>query len=310
MPIQSINVGTTANDGTGDPLRTCFTKCNNNFSDLQTQINTISLTPGPAGPTGATGATGAAGAAGSVWRDGVGVPSNGTGVDGDWYLNRSNGDYYERVAGSYVLRGNIKGPQGDAGATGSAGSAGATGSAGANGTNGWAPILAVVTDGARRVLQVSDWTGGTGSKPATGDYVGAAGLTAVLASAVDIRGATGANGSNGTNGNTQKPLTVILPGSGDTPTLFYTNAITTLSKITSVVVGSSSPSVTWNLKHATDRSGAGTDLISGNVTTTNTTTGATNNTFTGTIPANSFVWLNIVSVSGTVEQFHITADYS
>jgi hypothetical protein len=47
------------------------------------------------------------------------------------------------------------------------------------------------------VLQVLDWVGGSGTKPATGLYVGAAGLTAVLADAVDIRGATGPSGSGG-----------------------------------------------------------------------------------------------------------------
>lgn len=31
---QSINIGTSANDGTGDPLRTAFDKCNDNFSEL------------------------------------------------------------------------------------------------------------------------------------------------------------------------------------------------------------------------------------------------------------------------------------
>ena len=34
MAREVINVGTSPNDGTGDPLRTAFTKCNNNFGDL------------------------------------------------------------------------------------------------------------------------------------------------------------------------------------------------------------------------------------------------------------------------------------
>jgi hypothetical protein len=34
MARQNINVGTTANDGTGDPLRTAFTKVNSNFVEL------------------------------------------------------------------------------------------------------------------------------------------------------------------------------------------------------------------------------------------------------------------------------------
>lgn len=32
MALEVINIGTSANDGTGDPLRTAFTKTNNNFA--------------------------------------------------------------------------------------------------------------------------------------------------------------------------------------------------------------------------------------------------------------------------------------
>jgi len=34
MAKQTINIGTTANDGTGDPLRTAFDKVNSNFTEL------------------------------------------------------------------------------------------------------------------------------------------------------------------------------------------------------------------------------------------------------------------------------------
>ena len=34
MAIQNINLGTYANDGTGDDLRTAFQKVNNNFAEL------------------------------------------------------------------------------------------------------------------------------------------------------------------------------------------------------------------------------------------------------------------------------------
>ncbi len=65
------------------------------------------------------------------------------------------------------------------------------GAAGSDGVDGWAPVLAVVADGARRVLQVNDWIGGSGTKPATGGYVGATGLTPTIGDAVDIRGPAG-----------------------------------------------------------------------------------------------------------------------
>ena len=34
MAKQTINIGTTANDGTGDPLRTAFDKANDNFTEV------------------------------------------------------------------------------------------------------------------------------------------------------------------------------------------------------------------------------------------------------------------------------------
>ncbi len=81
---------------------------------------------------------------------------------------------------------------------------GGAGSPGSDGEDGWAPILAVVTDTDRRVLQVVGWTGGTGTPPATGDFIGPVGLVATAAAAVDIRGAQG------------------IPGAGSTPDSFTT----------------------------------------------------------------------------------------
>jgi hypothetical protein len=63
---------------------------------------------------------------------------------------------------------------------------------GAQGAAGWAPVLAVVEDGVRRVHQVVDWTGGAGTKPTTLGYVGATGIVETAAAAVDVRGPLGA----------------------------------------------------------------------------------------------------------------------
>lgn len=79
-------------------------------------------------------------------------------------------------------------------------------------TNGWTPVLAVVVDGARRVLQVADWQGGTGTKPGVGLYVGLTGLTAVLADGVDVRGATGPAGAPGADGATGPAGPGVPPG--------------------------------------------------------------------------------------------------
>ena len=68
---------------------------------------------------------------------------------------------------------------------------GRRGRTGPQGEKGWSPVYAGVEDGDRRVFQVSDWVGGAGDKPATGAYVGASGLTSVLADATDFRGEAG-----------------------------------------------------------------------------------------------------------------------
>ena len=43
MTRQVINIGSAANDRTGDPLRTAFTKINDNFQDLYFKDSALSL---------------------------------------------------------------------------------------------------------------------------------------------------------------------------------------------------------------------------------------------------------------------------
>ena len=133
----------------------------------------------------------------------------------------------------------IKGDKGDKGDKGSTGATGATGiqgiqgvagATGAQGQKGWSPILAVVSDGTRRVLQVSDWVGGEGVKPPTGSYVGITGLVASIALAVDIRGAqgaqglTGLTGTAGTNGTNAKQITTITHEANNAIKTTFTDA--------------------------------------------------------------------------------------
>jgi hypothetical protein len=72
---------------------------------------------GALGPTGLTGSTGPQGAA-STWRNGNGAPSNGLGIDGDYYLDNVTGDVYLRATGTYSIVANIRGTVGAQGATG------------------------------------------------------------------------------------------------------------------------------------------------------------------------------------------------
>ena len=60
MPLQTINISASANDGTGDPLRTAFGKVNDNFAVLDTVFNVLDEDfAGGADPTGATDCTAA-----------------------------------------------------------------------------------------------------------------------------------------------------------------------------------------------------------------------------------------------------------
>ena len=51
MTQQTINVGTSANDGQGDPIREAFIKCNDNFTELYNRVQTSP----PSTPSGAEG---------------------------------------------------------------------------------------------------------------------------------------------------------------------------------------------------------------------------------------------------------------
>lgn len=70
-------------------------------------VAVIIQTPAAQGETGPTGPKG------SVWYNDAGVPNAVDGVVGDYYLNDTNGDTYEKTAEStWTLVGNIKGPPG------------------------------------------------------------------------------------------------------------------------------------------------------------------------------------------------------
>ena len=62
---------------------------------------------------------------------------------------------------------------------------------------GWSPVLAVVADGNRRVFQIINWVGGSGSPPAIGGYIGSSGLVSSIASAVSVIGPPGLPGLSG-----------------------------------------------------------------------------------------------------------------
>ena len=55
MAKQTINIGTTPGDHTGDPVRTAFDKCNDNFDELYNVYSDTARTPSSASAEGKAG---------------------------------------------------------------------------------------------------------------------------------------------------------------------------------------------------------------------------------------------------------------
>lgn len=55
MTLQVINVGTSPNDGTGDPIRTAYIKCNDNFAEVYSRVQTAAPTSSIGSPGDSAG---------------------------------------------------------------------------------------------------------------------------------------------------------------------------------------------------------------------------------------------------------------
>jgi hypothetical protein len=102
-----------------------------------------------------------------------------------------------------------------------------------------------------------------------------------------------------------RSATIGEPQAGDSFTLFKATRSTTLRDVSAIVSGGS---VTYEIRYATDRSAAGTLAIVAD-TVTNTTTGAAATIQNQPIPVDSWVWLEITAVSGTVDEFNVSVAF-
>ncbi len=154
----------------------------------------------------------------------------------------------------------------------------------------------------------------------TGDVTGSTALT-IANGAVDIANlsATGtADASTFLRGDNtwatpgrDKSITVEDPTGTEDISIWFTNKAITITEIRAVLLGSSTPSVTWTIRHGTDRSATGAEVVTSGTTTTSTTTGSDVTTFNdATVVADSFIWLETTAQSGTVDQLHITIVYT
>jgi hypothetical protein len=119
-----------------------------------------------------------------------------------------------------------------------------------------------------------------------------------------ISGENGPQGASGAAGP-PKSLTIAYPVAGDNLTLFYSQVDTTLLQVAAILRGTSSPSVTYSLKYAANRSSVGTAATAS--TTVSSTTSASMATVQNMpIPANNFLWLEISAISGNPTELSIT----
>lgn len=140
------------------------------------------------------------------------------------------------VGGAVTQGGKLQPYVADKGDPGSPGAASTV--PGPEGDDGWSPILAGEADGTRTLIKVVDWTGGQGTKPATGMYIGTTGYVTTKAQAFNFNaakrvlpfssGPTNAQGvaaiSFASAGFTSPPVVVPLKAttsvlSGDTSTV-------------------------------------------------------------------------------------------
>lgn len=107
-------------------------------------------------------------------------------------------------------------------------------------------------------------------------------------------------------------ITYTNPTNSDDYTIFFTDDAITITQMNAVLAnGSSTPSVTWTVRHSTDRSAVGNEVVTSGTTTTSITSGSEVTSFNdATVPASSWVWLETTAKSGTVPELSVTLEYT
>jgi hypothetical protein len=92
------------------------------------------------------------------------------------------------------------------------------------------------------------------------------------------------------------------------PMIFRTHKQITFGYALSIVRGSAGPSVTWNINFSSDLSGLSEQafVFAGDQTTSSTSIGDTSTPDNNPIEAGYWIWLALVGITGTVDEFAIT----
>jgi hypothetical protein len=116
--------------------------------------------------------------------------------------------------------------------------------------------------------------------------------------------------SRATKEQESKSILIEDPTPVEDLSCFFTDVAITITKIRAVVTGAT-PSLTWTLRHGTDRDAIGSEVVTGGTTTTSKTTGSEITVFNdATIVADSHVWIETTAQSGTVSSIIITLFYN
>lgn len=108
-----------------------------------------------------------------------------------------------------------------------------------------------------------------------------------------------------------KSIIIENPISAEDISFFFASKAITITEIRAVLTGSASPSVTWTVRHDTDRSAVGSEVVTGGTVTADTTVGSDVTSFDdATVVADSHLWIETTAKSGTVTSIIITLFYT
>lgn len=213
--------------------------------------------------------------------------------EGDQWFNSSNGVLY-----TWIEDGVDLGQWVDTRASGYFGTQGVQGPQGATGPSGRTILYGTVdptTEGSNDDFYINVSTSKLFGPKLSGTWPAGVNL-------IGPQGATGATGNTG-----PRNIAILAPTASENITLFFTTQALTISKIAHVIRGGTS--VTFTIRHASTRSAAGTEVVTGG-TVANSTTGATVTSFnSASIPANSWVWVTTSAVAGTVNELSVSVEF-
>jgi len=108
------------------------------------------------------------------------------------------------------------------------------------------------------------------------------------------------------NGRYSKSIFIETPVANDSITFFFSDTTITPKKIVSSTLGDAGSEVQWVVKYGSNRNLAGTSLVTGQILTDVNQTTISEDFTTSTIPENSFVWVEVNTIIGTIRSIDIT----